>query len=133
MDRPSDFYVVAKEPGAEHTALPTWANETANAVALGQDGASEVARVEVPQVPGAFQLLDLLSVEECRRFIELTESLGYLPDAAVSLPRSVRHNHNVVWVVDEQTHDTLWQRCRDSPRTGSRFFSAYPENGSSAT
>lgn len=122
MDRPSDFYVVAEEPGAEHPALPTWANETANPVALGQDGAFEVARVEVPRVPGAFQLLDLLSAEECRRFIELTESLGYLPDAAVSLPRSVRHNHNVVWVVDEQTDETLWQRCRDRASDNGDFF-----------
>ncbi len=113
MNRPSDFYVVAKEPGAEHPALPTWANENANPIEL--DGAPQtvVERVEVEGVPGTFQLLNVLSRDECRRFIELTESLGYLPDAAVSLPRSVRHNHNTTWVVDEQTDGIIWRRCQD--------------------
>jgi predicted 2-oxoglutarate/Fe(II)-dependent dioxygenase YbiX len=114
MDRPSDFYVVAKEPGAEHPALPTWANESANPVGLREGLRDELPPVEgvgVECVPGAFQLLNVLSRDECRSFIELTESLGYLPDAAVSLPRSVRHNHNVTWVVDEQTDGIIWQRC----------------------
>jgi hypothetical protein len=37
MNRPSDFYVVAEEPGAEHPALPTWANENANPIELDED------------------------------------------------------------------------------------------------
>ena len=121
MNRPSDFYVVAEEPGAEHLALPTWANENANPIELDEDlradpqadHRTKVERVEVEGVPGAFQLLNVLSREECLRFIELTESLGYLPDAAVSLPRSVRHNHNATWVVDEQTDGIIWRRCEN--------------------
>jgi hypothetical protein len=113
MNRPSDFYVVAKEPGAEHPALPTWANANANPIELDNDHRARVERIEVEGVLGAFQLLNVLSRDECDRFIELTESLGYLPDAAVSLPRSVRHNHNATWVVDEQTDDILWRRCKD--------------------
>ncbi len=113
MNRPSDFYVVAKEPGAENYAVPTWANESANPIGLAEHHPVELARVEVEGVPGTYQLLNVLSRDECRRFIELTESLGYLPDAAVSLPRSVRHNHNVAWVVDEQTDATLWRRCEE--------------------
>jgi hypothetical protein len=111
MSRPSDFYVVAEEPGAEHPALPTWANEIANPIGLVEDHRANVERVEVAGVPGTFQLRNVLSRDECLRFIELTESLGYLPDAAVSLPRSVRHNHNVTWVVDEQTDGIIWRRC----------------------
>ncbi len=87
MNRPSDFYVVAEESGAEHLALPTWANENANPIELDEDlradpqadHRTKVERVEVEGVPGAFQLLNVLSREECLRFIELTESLGYLP------------------------------------------------------
>ncbi len=117
MNRPSDFYVVAEEPGAEHPALPTWANENANPIELDEDlradHRTKVERVEVEGVPGAFQLLNVLSRDECRHFIDLTESLGYLPDAAVSLPRSVRHNHNATWVVDEQTDGIIWRRCEN--------------------
>ncbi len=54
MNRPSDFYVVAKEPGAEHPALPTWANENANPIGLDEDPPAELARIEVEGVPGVF-------------------------------------------------------------------------------
>ncbi len=126
MDRPANFYVVAKEPGAEHPALPTWANSTPNPAELESERRSpveRVERVEVAGVPGAFQLLNVLSRDECGRFIELTESLGYLPDAAVSLPRSVRHNHNATWVVDEQTDGIIWRRCRDFATDDKGLFS----------
>ncbi|MBW2420836.1 MAG: 2OG-Fe(II) oxygenase [Deltaproteobacteria bacterium] len=113
MDRSSSFYIVAKEAGAEHPALPTWANESANPIQLEEDRRASLERVEVEGVPGAYRLLGVLSPDECRRFIECTESLGYLPDAAVSLPRSVRHNHNATWVVDEETDGIIWQRCKD--------------------
>lgn len=108
----NDFYVVAKEPGVEHPALPTWANTEDNPAVLTESVDWEISRVDIPEVPGAFQILNLLSHEECKRFIDLTESLGYLPDAAVSLPRSVRHNDNVTWVVDEQTDGIVWERAR---------------------
>ncbi len=122
MNRPSDFYVVAKEPGAEHPALPTWANENANPIELHADPRCQVERVEVEDVPGTFQLLNVLSRDECRRFIELTEALGYLPDAAVSLPRTVRHNHNVTWVVDEQIDGIIWRRCENFTNDDRGFF-----------
>jgi len=108
---PDSFYVVAREPGAEHPALPTWAGDAGNPAGLALDHDDVIERREVDTVPGAFQLLNVLSAPECQRLVELTESLGYLPDAAVSLPRSIRHNHNVTWVADESTTDILWQRC----------------------
>jgi len=55
MNRPSDFYVVAEEPGAEHPAQPTSANEKANPIELEKDREGKVERVEVEGVPGAFQ------------------------------------------------------------------------------
>jgi predicted 2-oxoglutarate/Fe(II)-dependent dioxygenase YbiX len=108
-----DFYVVAHEPGAEHPALPSWANTSENPLGLGNASPRPVRRVEVPEVPGAYQLLDVLSIEECQSLIEASEAMGYLPDAAVSLPRYIRHNDNLVWVVDEQTERNIWQRVVD--------------------
>ncbi len=109
------FYVVAREPGAENPSLPTWANRVANPAALDENrDTSTVSRREIPEVPGAYQLLNVFSREECDRLIKLTEDLGYLKDAAVSLPREVRHNDNVTWVVDEATDRLIWQRVRDA-------------------
>lgn len=108
---PDEYYVVAHERGAEHPALPTWANRSANPLQLAEDrGGVQVRRIDLPQVPGAFHLLNVLSADECTALIELSEALGYLEDAAVSLPRSVRHNDNVVWVTDSKTDDIIWRR-----------------------
>ena len=83
-------------------------------------------------VRGIFQLLNVLSAAECRDLIELAESLGYLPDAAVSLPRSIRHNHNVTWVADQSTTDLLWQRCADLMSDDLDLFSGKPAVGLNA-
>ena len=106
-----DFFVVTHEPGAEHPALPTWANRRPNPASLAEAPELAVARRDVESVPGAFQLLNLLDARECDALIRLTEACGYLPDAAVSLPRAIRHNDNLTWVADEVTTDILWQRC----------------------
>ena len=109
--RTDDFYVVAYEPGAENPSLPAWANHGSNPAGLATAYPKElIARQPVAGVPGAFQLLNVLSAEECQSLIELSETLGYLPDAAVSLPRRVRHNDNMVWVTDPATDDIIWQR-----------------------
>lgn len=107
----AEFYVVAREPGAENPNLPTWGNRSLNPADLSEDyPVGSIMRKTVADVPGAYQLLNVLSAEECARLRTLTETLGYLPDAAVSLPRSVRHNDNVVWITDEQTDGIIWQR-----------------------
>ncbi|MEP4148413.1 MAG: oxidoreductase [Halioglobus sp.] len=107
------FYVVAHEPGAEHPALPTWASESANPLGIAPSASETVTRVEVPEVPGAYQLLNVLSIDECQRLIEASESMGFLPDAAVSLPRHIRHNDNLVWVVDDETERSIWNRVSE--------------------
>jgi hypothetical protein len=112
----SNFYIIAREPGAENFAIPTWANRDANPAALDPDRDAAIERRDVANVPGAFQLLNVLSKDECERVIELSEGLGYLEDAAVSLPRAVRHNDSFTWVVDDATNDIIWRRCR--PRLG---------------
>jgi hypothetical protein len=107
-----NFYIVAREPGAEHPAIPTWASSSLNPAGLSAEIPANVDRAEVKSAPGAFQLLNVLSSSECQQIIELSESLGYLPDAAVSLPRSVRHNYSLTWVADDLTTDIIWQRCQ---------------------
>jgi len=109
----SSFYIVARESGAENPDIPTWANETENAIHLDPNLRPEITRVDLKTVPGAFQLLNVFTKQECENFIQETEQLGYLEDAAVSLPRSVRHNDNLTWVIDDTTHDIIWNRCKD--------------------
>lgn len=106
-----DFFVVAHEPGAEHPALPTWANRSPNPAGLAETRATTVTRRDIDTVPGAFHLLNVLEPRECDALIGLSEACGYLPDAAVSLPRAIRHNDNLTWVADAVTTDLLWQRC----------------------
>lgn len=110
-NKPESFFVAAFEPGAEHPALPAWGNSAANPAMLSRDfDISQIMRRELTHVPGAFQLLNVLSKDECARLIALSEQLGFLPDAAVSLPRSVRHNDSLTWVVDTHTDGIIWQR-----------------------
>lgn len=109
-DVAAEFYIVAREPGAEHPALPTWANSDSDPAGLSASASTDIQRHDLPDVPGGFQLFNVLSAAECLRLIELSEALGYLPDAAVSLPREIRHNDNVVWITDTATDNALWQR-----------------------
>jgi len=106
-----EFYVVAREQGAENPSIPTWANRSGNPLGLSDHFNGKVQRIDIEQVPGAFQLLNVVGPEECQRIIELTEQLGYIEDAAVSLPRSVRHNHSLTWIVDDESVDLIWNRC----------------------
>ncbi|WP_017223669.1 prolyl hydroxylase family protein [Moritella dasanensis] len=108
----NDFFVAAYEAGAEHPALPTWANHKPNLAALAPRAPQTVTRKDLAQVPGAFQLLNVFSPEECQRLINTSESMGYLADAAVSLPRDVRHNDSLTWVVDKQTDGLIWNRVK---------------------
>jgi len=122
---PEDFYIIAREPGAENPAIPTWASRVDNPAMLAEHSVAQVIRQDITGVPGAFQLLNLLSAAECERLVALTETLGYLEDAAVSLPRSIRHNHSTTWVADDITTDLLWRRSahcfhRDDDFAGKR-------------
>ena len=107
------FYVVAREAGHERRGLPAWADRRPGNVAFDPGApARPVRRREIEEVPGAFQLLDVLSDSECAQFVEISDTLGYHRDAPVSLPHHVRHNTNVNWVVDESIDGPIWERCR---------------------
>ena len=107
-----DFYVVTREPGFGPTPLPTWTDRpgAVNPFEVGAGGS--VSRVDIPDVPGAFQLLDVLSDKEADGLVDIAERLGFHQDAPVSLPHDVRHNDNLNWVVSEAIDDIFWQRSR---------------------
>ena len=70
-------------------------------------------RVDVPFVPGAFALVDVLSNAECADLIDAAEAAGYSPDEPVSAagsdsPRAA----SLVWLADEDTLDRIYSRCR---------------------
>ncbi len=108
------FFIAAREAGSMRDDLPLWGANIENPMALAKPPIQPVIREDVSSVPGAFQLHNVLSKEECQNFIQATEALGYTDDAAVSLPRSVRHNSNLTWIADNTTLDILWQRCKEN-------------------
>ena len=117
----ADFYIVEREAGAENPAIPTWACRNNNPANLEHDYSAPVQRLDIDAVPGAFQLLNVLSPEECQRLVSLTETCGYLEDAAVSLPRSIRHNDSLTWIIDDETNTIIWQRCQALLRDDHEF------------
>ncbi|NRA15509.1 MAG: 2OG-Fe(II) oxygenase [Oceanospirillaceae bacterium] len=136
LDEPTSndaaFYVVAHEPGAESPNLPTWAPLGTNPMQLQESPDRPVTRKNIPEVPGAFQLLNVFSAAECQHMIEVSESLGYLPDAPVSLPRSVRHNDNVTMIVDQQTDAMIWHRVASLFSSGEDHFNGLKPLGLNA-
>jgi predicted 2-oxoglutarate/Fe(II)-dependent dioxygenase YbiX len=107
-----NFYIAARETGSMRDDLPLWASAVENPMALAEATARQVTREDVSSVPGAFQLHNVLSTEECAQIIQAAETLGFTDDAAVSLPRSIRHNNNLTWVADDTTLDIIWQRSK---------------------
>lgn len=106
-----NFKIVAHEPGFNVQSLPTWTDD-GNIKGLFEKEKTEVTRIEVPEVPGAFQLLNVLSKKETEKIIAITETLGYHEDSPVSLPHDVRHNKNLNWVVSEMIDHTIWNRTK---------------------
>ena len=107
-----DFYVVIKEPGHTDRDLPVWTCTEPGCISFYESPAADIERKDLSDIPGAFQLLNVLSDEECDRFVQISEALGYHSDAPVSLPHSIRHNNNLNWIVDESVDGPIWDRCR---------------------
>lgn len=107
-----DFYVINLEPGFGTDPLPIWTDRP-GAIDLFEDRDPEdVTRVDLEGVPGAFQLLNVLSDSEADAIVEIAERLGFHQDAPVSLSHDIRHNKNVNWVVSEAIDAVLWERSR---------------------
>ena len=104
------FYVLAYEMGAERTPVPTWASSIDNPLKLEASSTVQTQHIDIPSVPACFQVMDILTAQECADLVRTSESLGYSEDASVSLPRSVRKNENLVWIIDQITHNIIWKR-----------------------
>ena len=126
---PPDFYIVEREAGAENPAIPTWACRDKNPANLDPNYCKTIERLDIDTVPGVFQLFNVLSLEECQQLVDLTETCGYLEDAAVSLPRSIRHNDSLTWVIDDKTNSIIWQRCQTLVQDNHEFNADKPVLG----
>lgn len=115
-------YIAAYEHGSVNSALPLWASGGENALNLDSDYRLLVERNNIAGVPGVFQLLNVLSPEECRCFIEATDTMGYTEDAAVSLGRNIRHNMNLNWIVDDTTERLIWSRISPTLEDNTESF-----------
>lgn len=104
----SHIAVIQREQGVQADALPLWTDDGA-AIDFEPD-APAILRRDVVEVPGCFILENVLSPRECDQFIRVTETMGYHEDSPVMLPRRVRHNDNVNWIVSEAIDRTIWRR-----------------------
>ncbi len=108
-----DLYIVTREPGFGPATLPTWTDKPGAVNPFEDRADATVSRIDIQEVPGTFQLLNVLSDEEADRIVEIAEQLGFHPDAPVSLPHDVRHNDNLNWVVSDTIDGVFWERCRE--------------------
>lgn len=107
-----NLYVINRESGFGPDALPIWTDKKGTVNPFEERDVSEVQRVEIPAVPGAFQLLNVLSDAEADNIVKIAEGLGFHQDSPVSLPHEVRHNQNVNWVVSEAIDSVFWERSK---------------------
>ncbi|CAE7341830.1 unnamed protein product [Symbiodinium sp. CCMP2456] len=66
---------------------------------------------ELPGVPGAFVLSDVLSVQECHMLRQATEAMGYRPDVPLSSELDERA-HNVVLMANDFQNTSLFERVK---------------------
>jgi prolyl 4-hydroxylase len=79
----------------------------------------KITTKQVPKVPGASVHLNLLTEEECKQFIKITEEMGY-EDAPIStfsgmvLDTDFRNNKRVIWQLKENNKlmETIYQRIK---------------------
>ena len=107
-----NFYTLCYEAGTAHTPLPIWAAHQENPLQL-TPNSTVPSVIPIYNIPTAFRLTSFLSTDESHQLIALAESLGFEEDAAVSLPRHIRHNESLVWIADQSTHNILWNRCKN--------------------
>jgi hypothetical protein len=104
--------IIAHEMGLESNPLPAWTDD-GTAIVFDSAPNQAVTRVDIPEVPGAFQLLNVLNPNEADEFVDQVEQLGFHQDSPVSLPYHVRHNDNLNWIVSEKVDGMIWQRTKD--------------------
>ncbi|KAJ3180199.1 hypothetical protein HDU85_004202 [Gaertneriomyces sp. JEL0708] len=73
-----------------------------------------VRRINVPHVPGAFFLCDVLSRAQCREILFAAESVGFTPDAPIAGAAAEQSSilaHNMFWLADTGLLEYIYSRC----------------------
>lgn len=96
-----------RQPPNHHPAL-LFASKP-NAIPLASTPATAVQRFDVPHVPGAFLLTDVLSQDECQSILAHAEAVGFHPDQPVDGDQSVLA-HNLYWLADVPFLNTFCER-----------------------
>ncbi|KAJ3021539.1 hypothetical protein HKX48_008301 [Thoreauomyces humboldtii] len=74
-----------------------------------------VTRHDVPHVPGAFLMQDVLSPGQCAQILAATEAIGFTPDAPIAGAASEQTSvlaHNLFWLADPQLLSDIFNRCQ---------------------
>lgn len=74
-----------------------------------------VERINMPHVPGAFLLKDVLTRKECLQMISAAEAIGFTPDVPIVGTASESISvlaHNFFWMADDQLLKHIFDRCR---------------------
>ncbi|KAF9156390.1 hypothetical protein BG015_005599 [Linnemannia schmuckeri] len=74
-----------------------------------------VERINMPHVPGAFLLKDVLTRKECHQMISAAEAVGFTPDVPMVGTASESISvlaHNFFWMADDQLLGHIFDRCK---------------------
>ncbi|CAO3566071.1 unnamed protein product [Mortierella alpina] len=74
-----------------------------------------VERIDMPHVPGAFLLKDVLTRDECLQMISAAEAVGFTPDVPIVGTASESISvlaHNFFWMADDQLLGHIFDRCK---------------------
>jgi hypothetical protein len=108
-----NLYIVTYEPGFGPEPLPLWTDQPGEFNPFDSSPSEPATRINVPEVPGAFQLLNVLSQHEADNIVIMAEKLGFHQDSPVSLPYEIRHNGNMNWVVSDFIDAEIWKRSKE--------------------
>jgi hypothetical protein len=78
-----------------------------------------IVKRDVEGVDGAFILDNVLTADECKQFITLTEEMGYdiapitVGEGVGQVMTDVRDNKRVMWQSKPEITDAIWERVKD--------------------
>lgn len=73
------------------------------------------SRVDVPDVPGAFLILDVFSPDECLQIVQAAASVGFERDQAAEGSARMKSSilaRNFIWLADELFNDHFFDRIK---------------------
>jgi hypothetical protein len=71
--------------------------------------------VDIPNIPGAFMILDVFTPEECLQIVEAASTLGFEKDQAAEGSARMKSSilaRNVVWLADAPFNDHFYESIK---------------------